>query len=109
MQTEVTYKVLGGDGQEYGPVNLEELRGWLAEGRVTAATQLWRSDLNAWRAASAFSELGLGNPSAAPAASVPQDPASAQPAAAGSADEILELNRRVRSGGSWFYWIAGLS
>jgi hypothetical protein len=109
MQTEIAYKVLGTDGQEYGPVNLEELRGWLAEGRVTASTQVWRNDVNAWRPAAGFSELGLGNPSVAPAASAPVSSASAVPVAPGSADEVLELNRRVRSGGSWFYWIAGLS
>jgi hypothetical protein len=30
------YKIIGGDGQEYGPVTEEDLRKWIAEGRLSA-------------------------------------------------------------------------
>ena len=32
------YKIIGADGREYGPVSLEQLRQWLAEGRANAQT-----------------------------------------------------------------------
>lgn len=32
--------VLGGDGKEYGPVNVDTLRTWVSEGRVQKDTQL---------------------------------------------------------------------
>ena len=30
------YKVIGGDLKQYGPVSTEELRKWIAEGRLNA-------------------------------------------------------------------------
>jgi hypothetical protein len=32
------YKIIGADGKEYGPVSTEQLRQWIAEGRVNAQT-----------------------------------------------------------------------
>src|SRR5947209_66136 len=63
---EVTYKIIGGDGAEYGPVALEELRRWVLDGRVGICTQVWRSDLSRWAPASGYSELAgeLGKVSA---------------------------------------------
>jgi uncharacterized RDD family membrane protein YckC len=54
---EVTYKIIGGDGAEYGPVGLEELKRWVLDGRVGVATQVWRSDVSRWAPASGYSEL----------------------------------------------------
>lgn len=34
------YKIIGADGKEYGPVSLEQLRQWLAEGRVNVETRI---------------------------------------------------------------------
>ena len=39
-----TYKIIGADGKEYGPVALSELQKWVGEGRITGATQVSRSD-----------------------------------------------------------------
>lgn len=100
---EITYKILATDGKEYGPVNLQQLQGWVREGRVSAETQLLRSDLVEWMAASRFAELSLGGGS-------PTFPGvgTVSPAAASSA-ALEELDKRVRSGGSWYYWVAALS
>ena len=54
---EPTYKMIGGDGREYGPVSLEELLAWLREGRIVPATQVWRSDAERWQPAASFAEL----------------------------------------------------
>ena len=104
---DITYKILGTDGKEYGPATLEQLQRWLKEGRVTAATQVIRSDTNAWHPAANYTELGLAASSPAGSAAIPATGPSAT--VAEPAGELAELERRVKSSGSWFYWIAGLS
>lgn len=110
FRMETTYKILAADGKEYGPVNLQQLQDWMREGRVAPETQLMRSDGGAWLPASSYPEL---SPSAASAATPPSPGAApamttANPAGAVSAD-LLELDKRVRSAGSWYYWVAALS
>jgi uncharacterized RDD family membrane protein YckC len=56
MQSE--YKIIGGDGIEYGPATLEELRSWIRDGRVAGMTKVWRSDMAAWSPATGYAELG---------------------------------------------------
>lgn len=51
------YKIIGGDGREYGPVTGEELAGWIRDGRVSAATQVWSDQHGAWMSASAYVEF----------------------------------------------------
>jgi uncharacterized RDD family membrane protein YckC len=55
MQAE--YKIIGGDGLEYGPATLDELQSWIRDGRVAGMTQVWRSDSAAWSPAAAYAEL----------------------------------------------------
>jgi uncharacterized RDD family membrane protein YckC len=55
MSTE--YKIIGGDGAEYGPASLDELKGWIGDGRVAGFTQVWRSDLALWTPAARYAEL----------------------------------------------------
>jgi hypothetical protein len=97
---EPTYTVMGGDGKQYGPVTAEQLRGWVSAGRVGADTQIWRSDQPSWVAAAALPELGI--PSVA-ATAIPSPTHVTVPV------QDHELEQRVKSGASWFYWIAGLS
>jgi uncharacterized RDD family membrane protein YckC len=54
---DVHYKIIGGDGVEYGPATLEELKEWIFDGRVAGMTRVWRSDLAAWSPADRYSEL----------------------------------------------------
>ena len=56
---EISYKIIGGDGREYGPASLDELKAWIREGRVGHATQVWRSDNTVWASAEQFQELSF--------------------------------------------------
>jgi hypothetical protein len=96
---EPTYKLLGGDGQQYGPVTAEQFRAWVRDGRADAQTQVMRSDQSGWRAAHTFPEFNLAVPAVAPTT-----PSINSPAA-----NDAGLDQRIRSGASWFYWIAALS
>jgi uncharacterized RDD family membrane protein YckC len=56
MQAE--YKIIGGDEVEYGPATLEELKGWIRDGRVAGMTKVWRNDRAEWLPAGRYAELG---------------------------------------------------
>jgi hypothetical protein len=103
--SEPTYKILGGDGQHYGPVTRAQFLEWVREGRANAQTQILRNDFPEWRAASEFSELNLKTTTPAPAAPL----ANVTPEIAPTADNDPELAQRISSGASWFYWVAALS
>jgi hypothetical protein len=42
------YKIIGGDGNEYGPVPAETLRQWIQEGRLNARTKVCREGGTEW-------------------------------------------------------------
>jgi hypothetical protein len=94
---DITYKIIGTDGREYGPIGLEQIKAWVTEGRLNRDTQVWRSDTNAWASAAQYMELGMP-----PAAAAPVLPPAAQAS-------LLRLMRQVRIGADWFFWVAGLS
>src|SRR5512133_2708123 len=105
---DLTYMVRGADTKEYGPATLEQISGWIQEGRIPAHQLVKRSDMGDWARAGDFLELqpsfGIA-PAPALATTAPLStaaPANALPAPALAAAQ-------TRSGGSWFYWIAGLS
>jgi uncharacterized RDD family membrane protein YckC len=54
---DVHYKIIGGDGAEYGPATLDEVKGWIRDGRVAWMSRVWRSDLAAWAQADRYTEL----------------------------------------------------
>ena len=54
---DANYKIIGGDGVEYGPVSLEELKSWIVDGRVAAITQVWSSAVERWLPAGQYTEL----------------------------------------------------
>lgn len=68
----VEYKIIGGDGREYGPATLEEIRQWCADGRVGPGTPVWRGDERRWQPAGLWDELKWDLPKQAP--SVPSPP-----------------------------------
>ena len=51
------YRIIGGDQKEYGPVSTEQLRQWLAEGRVNAQTSVQAEGATEWKPLSAFPEF----------------------------------------------------
>jgi len=51
------YKVVGVDGQQYGPVNAEEIRRWIAENRVNPQTLLHLEGSSDWKPLASFPEF----------------------------------------------------
>lgn len=51
------YKIIGGDGREYGPASLDELKSWVQDGRVGKDTLVWHSDTGAWTPALRLPEI----------------------------------------------------
>jgi TM2 domain-containing membrane protein YozV len=51
------YRIIGGDGQPYGPVTAEQLRAWLVEKRVNGQTQVQMEGSSEWKPLNAFSEF----------------------------------------------------
>jgi len=51
------YKIIGADGKEYGPVSADQIRQWIAEGRVVAQTKAQAEGTTDWRPLSDFAEF----------------------------------------------------
>ena len=108
---ELTYTVRGADGSDYGPVNFGQLSDWVREGRILAHSEIRRSDMEHWASAGDFTELKTTfqpAPAAVTAAAAPitSTPGVITPTAPAS---DFATAARLKSGASWFYWIAGLS
>ena len=51
------YRILGADGRQYGPVNAEQLRRWIAEGRANAQTQTLAEGATEWKPLGTIAEF----------------------------------------------------
>lgn len=51
------YKIIGGDGNEYGPVSAEQVHQWIAEGRANTQTKARREGETEWKPLAAFPEF----------------------------------------------------
>ncbi len=51
------YKVIGADGQEYGPVTNDQLRQWITEGRANARTKIQPGGSTEWKTLAEFPEF----------------------------------------------------
>ncbi len=62
------YKIIGADGREYVPVNEEQLRQWITEGRANAQTKAQASGDTEWKHLADFPEfhVSLGISAGAP-------------------------------------------
>ena len=80
------YKIIGADQKEYGPVTAEQLRQWLAEGRVSAQTQVKAEGATEWTALGTLPEFA-----AASAGTMPAMPgiAAASPAPSAAAAALV--------------------
>lgn len=92
---ELTYRVRGADGKEYGPVLLEQLVAWVQQGRLPPQQPVKRSDMDYWVSASEFIELqpayGI----------VPAEETAAGAAGAAAADATQPAGKSNR----WLYWV----
>jgi TM2 domain-containing membrane protein YozV len=51
------YKIIGADGQPYGPVSADQIRRWLTENRVNALTLLQSEGSPEWKPMGSFPEF----------------------------------------------------
>ena len=51
------YKIIGADGQQYGPVSAEQLRRWIVENRLNAHTLIQPEGAPDWKPLSTFPEF----------------------------------------------------
>jgi len=51
------YKIIGADGQAYGPVSVEQIKRWMAEGRARSETLVQAEGATEWKPLSSFAEL----------------------------------------------------
>jgi hypothetical protein len=51
------FKIIGGDGKEYGPVTVEQLRQWVVEGRANATSLVRRETESNWQTLGSLPEL----------------------------------------------------
>lgn len=77
------YRIIGIDGQQYGPIPSEQIRRWLAENRVNAQTLAQAEGTQDWKPLISFPEFGADfKPSPSPTPAPPL--ATAAPTRAGS-------------------------
>jgi len=87
------YTIIGGDGQEYGPVAPGQIKSWLAAGRANLETKAKLLGTDEWRRLGDFAELGgsaSGVPPTIGGAGPAPSAAGAPPVAAGDAKAIAE-------------------
>jgi|SRR5207302_1003724 len=67
------YKIIGGDGKEYGPVDLAQMQRWLRENRINGATMVQAAEGGEWKPVSSFPEFATApaQPSGAPVPAAP--------------------------------------
>jgi Domain of unknown function (DUF4190)/GYF domain 2 len=51
------YRIIGTDGRQYGPVSLEQIRQWIAEGRVESHTPIFAEGAKEWSFAGRLPEF----------------------------------------------------
>lgn len=51
------YKIIGGDQKQYGPVSAEEVRDWIADGRLNAQSLAWAEGAADWKPLGSFPEF----------------------------------------------------
>ena len=57
------YKIIGANQTEYGPVSADQIRQWIAEGRVNAQTSAQAEGETGWKPISTFPEFAASFPS----------------------------------------------
>lgn len=61
------YRIIGADGQQYGPVSAEQIRRWIAEHRANAHTLVQTEGASDWKALGAVPEFAAELQPAPPA------------------------------------------
>ncbi len=74
------FTIIGGDGKEYGPATVEQIRGWIAAGRANLDTKAKAVGSDEWRRLGDFAEFSATE-SVLPPVSYPGEVAAAEPLA----------------------------
>src|SRR3974390_544811 len=77
------YKIVGMNGQQYGPVSAEEIRRWIAENRVNAQTLAHVEGSPHWKPLGEFPEFAAELKAAPPPIALPLPPSPVAPGASG--------------------------
>jgi len=56
------YKIIGADGKEYGPITVDQLKQWIAEGRANAQTKVLADGATEWKTLAEIPELASALP-----------------------------------------------
>jgi len=72
------YKIVGADGRQYGPVNAEEIRRWIADQRVNAQTLVQMEGSQEWKPLGSFAEFAAGLKPALPPMAPPPSAVAAR-------------------------------
>ena len=68
------FKIIGGDGRQYGPIPTDQVRQWILEGRANAQTLAQPAGATDWRPLGSFGEFATPlSTSAAPPVITQQD------------------------------------
>src|SRR2546421_10411904 len=62
------YKIIGTDGQQYGPISIDQLRRWIGEGRANAQTLVQTEGVQEWKPLGSVPELAAELKAPAPIA-----------------------------------------
>ncbi|MGD0745169.1 MAG: glycerophosphoryl diester phosphodiesterase membrane domain-containing protein [Verrucomicrobiota bacterium] len=92
------YRIIGGDQKEYGLVSAEDLRKWIAEGRLNAQTPAKAEGDEAFRPLGGFPEFADALAAAAGAAELPPAPATVVPPDLLGRDYNLDIGGCIGSG-----------
>jgi hypothetical protein len=95
------FKIIGGDGRQYGPVTVEQVREWIAAGRANSQTQIQREGEADWKPLSDFSEFAealAAKPLAQLPPPTPTPPLSSAPDPTALANEVLARGCEVNIG-----------
>jgi uncharacterized RDD family membrane protein YckC len=93
------FTIIGGDGKEYGPVSVEQIRAWIAAGRANVETKARAAGTDEWRRLGDFAEFGATGAAATPPL---VDPAAAGTAAGSfTAAPVVLAGRGARLGAAF--------
>ena len=111
-----SFIVIGSDGEKYGPHALGAVQGWINEGRLDRDSMVLKDGDSVWKKAEDIDGLVFNREEPAVAVAAPSAIAlnAAVPypttyQAEREYQELSELAPKIKSGASWFYWIAGLT
>ncbi len=86
-----TYTIIGGDQKQYGSVSAEDVRRWIADGRLNAQSLMREETDTEFRALSAFPEFADALAAQAAAAGGVANPAVANPVQVLDGDYELDI------------------